>query len=190
MAVPATVGVITQASQSSITLSSLLQPAIVLGVLAVFPVFQLIGYKAIQTENTNIWVKWMEFFGYIRLLSTSVLIGCYGYFGSDIYLHCIMISLVLYFLVYLWKGDFKYPILERVIFGLGDGAFLTIYYIFKYGPSYITTYDLDFFGLGGGLVIDLVLYIVRGSRLFMYGASEGRADVNPEIIPDTSSPRL
>ncbi len=101
-----------------------------------------------------------------------------------------MISLILYFLITLWKGDYKYPVMERVIFGLGDAAFLTIYYLFKYGPTYITDYDIDFFGFGGILVIDLVLYTIRGARLFMYGANEGRADVNPEVLPDTSSPRI
>ncbi len=47
--VPATTVLIVQINLSTITLSDLLQPAIVVGVLALFPFFQLIGYKAIQT---------------------------------------------------------------------------------------------------------------------------------------------
>jgi hypothetical protein len=52
---------------------------------------------------------------------------------------------------------------------LGEGAFLAIYYIFTFAPNYITTYDLDFFGLAGVIAIDLLLYLVRGFRLMTYG---------------------
>jgi hypothetical protein len=48
LAVPATVGVIQQASMASINLTTFLPPVIVLGVLAIFPFLQLLAYKAIQ----------------------------------------------------------------------------------------------------------------------------------------------
>jgi hypothetical protein len=99
-----------------------------------------------------------------------------------------MISLIIYFLLYLWKGEYKYPILERVVFVLGDGVFLALYYLFKYKPEYITDYDLDLFGLAGVLGLDFMLYLVRGGKLFCYGVNEGVAPINPENEP--SSPNL
>lgn len=52
-------------------------------------------------------------------MATGTLLGLYAYFKSDIYLHCIMIALILYPFIHIWKEDFKYPVMERVIFGLG-----------------------------------------------------------------------
>ena len=90
-----------------------------------------------------------------------------------------MIALIIVPLLQLWKGDFKYPILERIIFFLGEAAFITLYYIFRYRASYITQYDLDFYGLGAILLIDLLLYFVRTIRLACYGRHEGSNAVNP-----------
>ena len=118
--------------------------------------------------------------GYCRLLSTGILISLGGYYEEEKYVHCVMILLIVYSLLYLWKGEFKYQIMERVVFFLGDGAFLTLFYIFKYHPEYITQYDLDFFGLAGIMILDILLYLVRGGKLMCYGKSEGQAEVNPE----------
>lgn len=92
-----------------------------------------------------------------------------------------MIMLILYPLVYIWKGEFKYPMLERIIFGLGEAAFLANFFIFKYHPEYIQNYDIDFFLLSFILIIDIVLYLVRACRLGCYGVNEN-AEVNPETM--------
>jgi len=86
-----------------------------------------------------------------------------------------MIPLIIYPVLHIWKGEFKYPILERIIYGLGEAAFLALFYIFQYGATYITDYDLDFCLLAFVIMIDLLLYLVRGIRLGIYGVSEGRA---------------
>ena len=72
--------------------------------------------------------------------------------------------------------------MERVIFLLGDGAFITLYFIFTYNPQYIIDYDLDLFGLAGIMLVDALLYIIRGIRMYCYGPNEGVANdgVNPE----------
>lgn len=129
--------------------------------------------------------------GYCRLLSTAVLTACYIYYGKDIYLHLIMIALIIYPILHLWKGDFKYPVMERIVFILGEAAFLAIYYIFKYGTDYITQYDVDFFGLGGVLLIDLVLYLIRTTRLICYGGNEGTDKaVNPEARLEETAAKI
>ena len=48
-----------------------------------------------------------------------------------------------------------------------------IYFIFTYKPSYITDYDLDLFMLAFVMALDALLYIVRGIRMFCFGAHEG-----------------
>ena len=70
--------------------------------------------------------------------------------------------------------------MERVIFFIGDGAFITLYFVFTYKPVYITDYDLDLFLLAGVMFVDAFLYIIRGIRLFCYGPHEGVGDVSPE----------
>ena len=53
----------------------------------------------------------MEFLSYLRLLATGALIAFYSYDGSENYLHTVMITLIVHFLLYLWKGEYKYPVL-------------------------------------------------------------------------------
>ena len=101
-----------------------------------------------------------------------------------------MIMLIIYFLLYLWKGEFKYPVLERIIFFLGDAVLLTLFFIFKYHNEYITAYDLDFFGVAGVMALDFLLYLVRGGKLFCYGQSEGTSEVHPEPVGQDSSARV
>lgn len=117
---------------TSIDLTTILPPAIVLGVLALLPFIQLIVLKCIQKENTNIWIKWLEFIGYLRLLATSILIALYIQYGNVVYLHLVMIMVIIYPILHTWKGDFKYPVMERIIFIIGEAAFLSLYYLFKY----------------------------------------------------------
>lgn len=104
-------------------------------------------------------------------MATGALFGLYNYYHVDIYLHCVMIMLIIYPIIATWKGEFKYPVLERVIFGLGEAAFLANFFIFKYKPEYIQSYDLDFFFLGFVLLIDVFLYLIRAIRIGCYGTA-------------------
>jgi len=106
----------------------------------------------------------------LRLLATSVLIALYLKYLDVIYLHLIMIMLIIYPILHAWKGDFKYPIMERVVFIIGEAAFLALFYLFKYQNSnYIVSYNLDFFLLGGVLLMDALLFFFRAIRLACYG---------------------
>lgn len=91
-----------------------------------------------------------------------------------------MIALIIYPILHTWKGDFKYPIMERIIYFLGEAAFLALFFLFKYKPQYISDYDIDFFVLGGILLFDTLLYLIRTIKLACYGAHEGSNVVNPE----------
>ncbi len=46
------------ANLPEVVISDLLPPAVVLGILIVFPFCQLIGYKCIETEKVYVWRKW------------------------------------------------------------------------------------------------------------------------------------
>ena len=155
-------------------------PAIIFAGLAIFPFFQLIGYKCIQTEDTPPERKWMEWLMYMRLVSTGILAALYTTYLETKYLNCIFIVLGVYSVLYLILGEFRYKCMERVIFFLGDGAFITLYFIFTYKPVYITDHDLDLFGLAGIMTLDTLLYIIRAIRLYCYGPHEGVGDVAPE----------
>jgi len=170
-------------NSTTIDLTTILGPAIVLGVLALLPFVQLIVLKCIQNENTNIWVKWLEFFGYLRLLATSILIALYIQYANVIYLHLVMIMVIIYPILHAWKGDFKYPVMERIIFILGEAAFLSLYYLFKYEKdNYIYSYNLDFFLLGAVLLMDTILYFVRTIRLVCYGSNEGKPNTTNNLV--------
>jgi len=69
--------------------------------------------------------------------------------------------------------------MERIIFGLGESAFLAVFYLFKYDSSDLLSYDLDFFLLGFIILIDLLLYFVRAIILGVYGVSKDLLEVNP-----------
>lgn len=120
-------------------------------------------------------------------MATGALFGLYNYYQVDIYLHCVMIMLIIYSVIATWKGEFKYFVLERVLFGLGEAAFLANFFIFKYRPEYIQSYDLDFFFLGFVLLIDIFLYLIRAIRIGCYGTAESN-EVNPEILNPTKKP--
>ena len=172
-----------------------------MGLCVIYPILQLIGYKCIQKEHDPIWRKWTEFLGYVRLLYVGVMLGLATKYSDDLYLHLTMVMLIVYPLIHAWKGEFRYPCAERVFFVIGEGLFLALFFLFKYGPSYITDYDLDFFILAFILVMDVMVYFVRAVRMCCFGFHEGKAEVHPEedgyekpykatLPPVKSSPRV
>lgn len=91
--------------------------------------------------------------------------------------------LIIYPVLHAWKGEFKYPVMERIIFIVGEAAFLALFYIFRYqSTNYIVSYDLDFFLLAVVLLIDVLLYFVRTMRMVCYGANEGSPNPQNNLI--------
>lgn len=184
-----TVSVLKELDMNPISTSNLIVPGAVLVVLAFFPFLQLVGYKCIQKEDTVAALKWMEWLGYLRLLSTGVLSGMYVQYGDMKYMNSVFIVLGVYSILYLIFGDYRYKVVERVIFFIGDALFVALYFLFTYQPSYIADYDLDLFGLAVLMAIDAVLYVVRGVRMYCFGAYEGVAEVNPESSFESPKPK-
>jgi hypothetical protein len=54
-----------------------------------------------------------------------------------------------------------YPIFERIMFGIGEAAAITIYSLFLFAPDRLQQYELDFLGLALILFIDIILLTVR-----------------------------
>jgi hypothetical protein len=48
-----------------------------------------------------------------------VLLGLTLYYNNTYYCHFIMIPLLLFGFIYMWKGVYKYPVMERVVFIFG-----------------------------------------------------------------------
>lgn len=169
--------------------TKLITSAAILGTLALFPFFQLIGYKCIQEEDTPIWRKWLEFLNYYRILSVSVLLGLALKYGDSYYCHFIVVPLGLYALLYVWNGEFKFVVAERIVFVVGEAAFIALIELFKYAPDYVTQYELDFFLLGSVLLLDFLLYLVKAIKLGCSGSSEGQVEIKPEETPKAASPK-
>jgi hypothetical protein len=54
-----------------------------------------------------------------------------------------------------------YPVFERVMFGIGEAAAITIYSLYLFAPDRLKQYELDFLGLALILLIDVIVLIVR-----------------------------
>lgn len=116
-------------------------------------------------------------------------------YNDSYYCHFIVIPLGLYALLYVWNGEFKFVVMERIVFILGECAFIALIELFKYAPDYITQYELDFFLLGSILFLDILLYLVKTIKLACSGSSEGQVEIKPEeespkvASPKTGSPK-
>ena len=84
--------------------NNFIAPGLILIGLVIFPFIQLIGYKCIQKEDTPPATKWMEWLGYLRLISTGGLTAFYTYFLDTVYLKCIFVVLGVYAFFYLIFG--------------------------------------------------------------------------------------
>ena len=87
--------------------------------------------------------------------------------------------LVAYTVIYLWKNNFTYKIVERVLFGLGEAAAITLFSLYLFGNSYIIQYDLDFFALGLIIFLDVIFYTVKLVSWLKYG-KVSIDKINPE----------
>jgi hypothetical protein len=76
------------------------------------------------------------------LVAINIQIGSAG-----IAKYLINVPLGIYMLLNLWKYKFSFKVLERIIVFIQDGAIIAAYNIFIENYSYLTTYNLDFFGL-------------------------------------------
>jgi hypothetical protein len=154
---------------------------VVLAWTAVFPIIQLIFYKVIQTENDEIWVKWFEFLGYYRHLSIVLIfvLGQHVETNTTIAKYFVYGPLVIYAVLYLWKGVFMYKIFERIMFGIGEAAAITIYSLFLFAPDHLKQYEIDFLGLALILFVDLIVLTVRMIGWLVYGKTSADK-VNPE----------
>ena len=124
--------VIKEEEKAVLDVGQIAAPGAILACLLFFPFFQLIGYKCIQNEDTPPERKWMEWLSYCRLVSTGILCALYSYYNEMKYLNCVFIVLGVYSFFYLIFGEYRYKCMERVIFFIGDGAFITLYFIFTY----------------------------------------------------------
>ena len=103
------------------TRDNFISSIVILAWTLVFPIIQIVYYKVIQIETDNIWVKWFEFLGYYRHLSIIVIFVLSQLVETQttIAKYFVYGPLVIYAVLYLWKGTYVYPIMERILFGVG-----------------------------------------------------------------------
>jgi hypothetical protein len=134
---------------------------VVLAVCVLFPIFQLVGYKCIQTPEQNIWKKWLEFISYLRLLLVAALVAVYKGLNLIGFIYGIFGPLVLYLIIVAWKHKFVNPALGRVMFVLGECCMIALFAMYVWGETYIVSYQLDLFLLSGVILFDLIYYIAK-----------------------------
>lgn len=132
----------------------------VLGFFVLFTWIELIGLKCAQKESENIWKKWMEYFSHLRIMFIAALIVI-GSLVDPLAKYFIYGPLCLYFLLYSFKYVFTFKVCERVFFLLGEAVLITLFSIFLFKPSYVSTYSLDLFGLAIVILLEILLFLPK-----------------------------
>jgi len=87
--------------------------------------------------------------------------------------------IICYDLFYLCTYNFVYKVFERVLFILSESTFITLYTLFLTNSTYISTYNLDFFGLTIIILIELIVIILRIYYKCTH-KTEDDSQINPE----------
>ena len=162
------------------TSNDLIPSIVVFSVCVIFPIIQLIVYKCIQGEKDNIWRKWLEFFGYLRLGFFIAIVACAQTFTSNVPYYFIYAVYLAFVVIYAWKNTFHFPVVGRVVFILGEIFAVVISFFFIFEISLLSDYHLDFFFISAILLIDLIYYIAQTVSYVRHGVpQEGREKVNP-----------
>lgn len=77
--------------------------------------------------------------------------------------------LVIYSVLYMWKGIYINKVVERIIFGIEEGIIITLYSLFMFDPVNLALYDVDFFGLAIILLLDIIYITMRMVSWLVYG---------------------
>ena len=147
-------------------------PAIVISAwVLVFPIIQLVYYKVIQQQEDNIWLKWFEFLGYARQLSIVVifLLAQLIETTTTIAKYFVYGPLVIYSVLYIWKGIFINKVIERILFGLEESIMIVIFSLYLFDPAHIIQYEIDFVGLAVILLLHIIYITLRLVSWLVYG---------------------
>ena len=93
--------------------------------------------------------------------------------------YILYVPIVCYDFFYLCTYNFVYKVFERVLFILSESTFITIYTLFLTNSSYISTYNLDLFGLAIIILIELLVIILR-----MYYKCTHKTEDDSQINPE------
>jgi hypothetical protein len=86
--------------------------------------------------------------------------------------------IIFFDLFYLCTYNFVYKVFERVLFILSECTFITLYTIFITNSSYINTYNLDLFGIGIMIFIELIVVLLRVCYKCTH-KTEADSEINP-----------
>ena len=116
----------------------------------------------------------------MRLTWVGIMLAIYTHSQNQVPLHLAMLAILTYPFIHFWKGEFHYRIVERIVFSLGELAFILNYFLFKYAPSLVAEHHVDFVLLTIVLGIDFGLYSVRVVQVCCYGLREKKEEVEME----------
>ena len=75
-----------------------------------FPFAQLIAYKCLQQQGENNWIKWIQFFSYMRLFTASLVLVFYQIYDAPIAKYFVYGPLVIFTIIFAWKARFRYGV--------------------------------------------------------------------------------
>jgi len=95
------------------------------------------------------------------------------YTNADMIKYFLNASLGIYFLIYIIKYKFAFKVVERISVFLQDAIIITVYNIFVINYSYITQYNLDFFGIVIVGCLEFLFLLPKLVRFFKNEDQEG-----------------
>lgn len=108
--------------------------AVILAICFIFPIVQVALYKRFDAESTDPWIKWIEFASYFKdLIFALLLVLAFRY--NDTPFFYIPILIIGYGIFYGFFYQFKYPIVGRVFWGIGDAVMYFLCSLFVGGDS-------------------------------------------------------
>ena len=94
-----------------------------------------------------------------QLIETTTTIAKYFVYGP----------LVIYSVLYIWKGIFINKVIERILFGLEESIMIVIFSLYLFDPAHIIQYEIDFVGLAVILLLHIIYITLRLVSWLVYG---------------------
>ena len=166
------------------TKGELVPAIIILAFVIIFPIVQLILYKFFpESENDDPMYKWIEFLNYVKNLVFAFLMIIGPDRDSTAPYFFISALIIGYAIFYGYFYNFKYPVIGRVLYGIGEVAMFWLVSLYLSGSQLLEKYYLDLFVLGVILLIDLV-YTIMEIVHWVKNRNGGA-----EIVPEDSNGR-
>lgn len=152
---------------------------IIAGIIFIWMFVELIGHTKTQKPEENNWKKWCDFFSTFRAISVMALVVVSLKINSMAKFF-IYGPIVIYDIVFLLKYKFTFRVFERFIFIIQEAVLITVFSLFIFNTSYIYDNNIDLFGLGIVILLELLIFLPKLVAACKSGEDESDPSINPE----------